>query len=629
MITMMDLACRTTRMGRLFVGALALLGVLRGEIWAADNIWTRGAGSLNWNVAGNWNQGGVPQAAPFEEEAIIENGDVVFLSSTPVDPAGIFLGRTAATFGGLEIRSGGSITVVDSSGTPNGTVSVGVNGTGSLEVQPGGTLNAQFLNVNGQSSLEVGGVGSAATLNVASTVALNGTTRIAGAGHTVRGQSVTLGGGSTLIGEIRSASHSPLQAVSAASLSGNFVLELGGGYVPTLGTSWNIIDAATITGQFNNVDLSAAPTPGPGSVIRLARTSGGINGQLLQLQYRSVLTLNVDWDTKAVSISSPSGQAIAMDGYSILSSSGGLDVATWNSLKDQALAGWSEATPTANALSELNTTVGGSLSINATPRALGTPFDPVFGPLGQSPEDLVFEYTTPSGETIEGLINYTGNRIVNNLLLTVDPSTGMAQLKNSSPTTLNIDGYSVLSASGSLLPTNGNWLSLDDQNVSGWQESTPTTAALSELLTSGFLALAPGQSVNLGGLFDEVSGTQDLALEFSMMGVADALTGTVLYAALQAEVDGDYNGNGVVDAADYTVWRDSFGQNGAGLAADGNGDNTVNQLDHTYWRTRFGNTSGSGSLAVTGASVPEPATALTVAIACLAACGYRSKRSES
>lgn len=66
---------------------------------------------------------------------------------------------------------------------------------------------------------------------------------------------------------------------------------------------------------------------------------------------------------------------------------------------------------------------------------------------------------------------------------------------------------------------------------------------------------------------------------------------------------GDYNHNGVVDAADYVVWRDTAGQTGTGLAADGNGDNVVDANDYNYWRARFGNTAGSGSLA--GAAVPE------------------------
>ena len=410
-----------------------------------------------------------------------------------------------------------------------------------------------------------------------------------------------------------------------AALGGEFVVEFGGGYSPTVGTSWNILDAAGITGQFAAVDLSAAPALGPGQVFRLATRAGGINGQLLQLQYRNVLTLNVDWNTKAVSISSPSGESIAIDGYSILSASGGLSVGPWNSLQDQTLAGWMESTPTANALNELNANIGGSLSMSGTPRGLGTPFNPVFGPLGQSPEDLRFEYTIPStGETVEGLVNYTGNRIVNNLLLIVDPTTGQAQLKNSSPSAGILRRLLHRLGVQFPLPGNGNWTSLADQGVSGWQESNASAGSLNELRTSGFTSLSPGQSLNLGGLFDEVGGERDLVLEFALPGETDGRTGTVLYAPLMTAVPGDYNSNGVVDAADYTKWRDTLGQTGSGLAADGNGDNVVNQLDYTYWKTRFGNTSGSGSsLVQSGANVPEPSVLASVCLALLMACGVR------
>jgi hypothetical protein len=344
-----------------------------------------------------------------------------------------------------------------------------------------------------------------------------------------------------------------------------------------------------------------------------------------------VLTLSVNWDNKSVSMSSPSGQAINIDGYSILSASGGLESATWNSLQDQAVSGWQEATPSSMALNELNTNVGGSLSVNATPRALGTPFDPVIGTFGQSPEDLVFEYTTSTGQIVQGLVNYTGNRIVNNLLLTVDPSTGAAQLKNSSATTLQIDGYSVLSASGSLLPANGNWLSLQDQGTNGWEESNPTPEILSELLTDGFLTLNPGQFVNLGNLFDEISGTTDLALEFTLPSAPDGLTGAVIYGALQTAVAGDYNGNGVVDAADYTVWRDTLGSI-TDLRA--NGDDTgasadkIDAADYAFWKSHFGNTSGSGAGLANVAAVPEPAAWLLLGMACLLVNIPRSNRPE-
>lgn len=70
-------------------------------------------------------------------------------------------------------------------------------------------------------------------------------------------------------------------------------------------------------------------------------------------------------------------------------------------------------------------------------------------------------------------------------------------------------------------------------------------------------------------------------------------------------IEGDYNANGVVDAADYTVWLDHRGASGG--PADGNGNGTVDLADYTYWKTRFSN-SGTG----TGKTAPEPATSLLI-----------------
>ncbi|MEZ6102614.1 MAG: hypothetical protein R3E01_27045 [Pirellulaceae bacterium] len=50
---------------------------------------------------------------------------------------------------------------------------------------------------------------------------------------------------------------------------------------------------------------------------------------------------------------------------------------------------------------------------------------------------------------------------------------------------------------------------------------------------------------------------------------------------------GDYNFDECVDAADYTVFKDSFGSNVA-LEADGNGDAEVNAADYTIWKDGFG-----------------------------------------
>ena len=75
--------------------------------------------------------------------------------------------------------------------------------------------------------------------------------------------------------------------------------------------------------------------------------------------------------------------------------------------------------------------------------------------------------------------------------------------------------------------------------------------------------------------------------------------GKVVFVTL---TDGDYNKNGVVDAGDYTVWRDSMGTSGIGLAADGNGDNQIDADDYDFWLARFGQTVGGAS----AIAVPEP-----------------------
>jgi hypothetical protein len=92
-------------------------------------------------------------------------------------------------------------------------------------------------------------------------------------------------------------------------------------------------------------------------------------------------------------------------------------------------------------------------------------------------------------------------------------------------------------------------------------------------------------------------------------------------------VSGDYNGNGMVDAADYVVWRDTLGSTNDLRA---NGDNTagssgvIDQADYQFWSTHFGETAGTGT-AVTNATAPEPSSASLILFAMLsiAACRFR------
>lgn len=77
---------------------------------------------------------------------------------------------------------------------------------------------------------------------------------------------------------------------------------------------------------------------------------------------------------------------------------------------------------------------------------------------------------------------------------------------------------------------------------------------------------------------------------------------------------GDYDLNGTVNAADYTVWKSSFGAtSGLGLLADGTGDGQVTLSDYVVWRDNLGATNGnSTSVASAFTADPAPSTEPTV-----------------
>jgi hypothetical protein len=79
-----------------------------------------------------------------------------------------------------------------------------------------------------------------------------------------------------------------------------------------------------------------------------------------------------------------------------------------------------------------------------------------------------------------------------------------------------------------------------------------------------------------------------------------------------AALPGDYNQNGAVDAADYTLWRDNLGSPDALPNDDTPG---VGPDDYDRWKTNFGQSTGSGSDEF--APVPEPMALWLIALALL------------
>jgi len=98
----------------------------------------------------------------------------------------------------------------------------------------------------------------------------------------------------------------------------------------------------------------------------------------------------------------------------------------------------------------------------------------------------------------------------------------------------------------------------------------------------------------LGGVAQITAGTYGAVGSGAMFENNEYFAGSGLLNLVPAGLAGDYNNNGVVDAADYVLWRSNPGAHGGDPA----GYNT--------WRNNFGAHSGAGA-GLSAAAVPEPA----------------------
>jgi hypothetical protein len=216
--------------------------------------------------------------------------------------------------------------------------------------------------------------------------------------------------------------------------------------------------------------------------------------------------------------------------------------------------------------------------------------------------------------------------------LTVDRNNGSLTLTNGGNTTLALVGYSITSAQG-LLNSN-TWLSIADNydgdngaeiDIDTWLRMTASNDNhdLSEVENpngSGGAPLAPGQSINLGNAWirsavEDLFGTIVLA-DGTRRGIAIDYVGNTLFLA------GDYNEDGIVNAADYVVWR-KYNNTATTLPNDST-PGLVNGADYIAWRSHFGQTAGSGAIAGGSSAVPEPESWILVSV--LAGLVWRPRR---
>ena len=131
---------------------------------------------------------------------------------------------------------------------------------------------------------------------------------------------------------------------------------------------------------------------------------------------------------------------------------------------------------------------------------------------------------------------------------------------------------------------------------------------LAESFLLGNSTLAPNDSLSLGSGFD-LGGAHDLTFQYHDFVANAIVTGDSDLSNRRRGVQGDYNNNGIVDAADYVLWR-----KGGPLQNDPTPG--VSAADYTFWRSRFGSNTGSGAGdGLSGATIPEPNAWLLLCIA--------------
>jgi hypothetical protein len=573
------------------LASLALLLSLQVETSAqvANNINFLPMGPESWGTLTNWSDSGLGQRVPegpFDDIANILAGGTAIVTGEYTDvtsPAGP--GAINISAGTLQIQNSGVMTTVPSSiGTPNVDGHVAVNGT--LNVQGGGKLTATNLSFGLTSKFDV---------------------------------------------DVTSATTSPVN-VQAAQIANGASLLLDYSGLPSPTGKRTLITASTgfINGSFANVVAT-----GIGSAQRVL-VNAEQQGKQLTANVVNVPTVSINRQTGVATITNTHSTSISLDGLAFRSPLGAFDASDFTGLGAgwltsasssstavaQAYEGGSIGSPTASLAPGASVQVGGM-------GFFSTPYPTSFR---QETEDVVVEITSPTiGATpAPAVVTYTGNKVVNNNIVLAIDTMGMASLRNVTNFSQEIEAYRISSTGSPLQP--GTWSSLADQNADDgtWLESTQSGAsALIEVQEGGTTRFSKADLYGLGKILNTGFTPSGITFEYLLAGEEAFTAGAVVFGPMPALPPdfGDYNDDGVVDAADYTVWRDNLGQSESGLLAGNGNGGVIDQSDYDLWKQNFGNVyTNSGAGAIATAAVPEPRafTLVSLAIGIISVLGRRT-----
>jgi autotransporter-associated beta strand protein len=210
--------------------------------------------------------------------------------------------------------------------------------------------------------------------------------------------------------------------------------------------------------------------------------------------------------------------------------------------------------------------------------------------------------------TISGVMSGTGGALAKiatgTLTLTgANTYTGATTISNG---TLELSGASAKLGTGNVTVTGtGSFLTIDNGVADGLNNGATLSVA-----NGGLLNLAAGVNERVGTLSLESvfhpNGTYGSSQSNAVNKFDEYFSGTGILTVGPSILAGDYNNNGIVDAADFVIWRKNIGQPSQTLPNDTTGV-IIGDAQYDLWRSNFGSTTavpGSGSVANSSA-VPE------------------------
>ncbi|QDT68947.1 hypothetical protein MalM25_18730 [Planctomycetes bacterium MalM25] len=345
---------------------------------------------------------------------------------------------------------------------------------------------------------------------------------------------------------------------------------------------------------------------------------------------------SVNQETGVITVANNGDTDVLFDGYSFQSTNQLLDPVGWSGFEENSVPGWDAFGPSnAGQFGEQLLSAGASAVVPMSPASvdLGSAFDPAAvitaqqaAGLGVEVRDLSFLFREPGNDdATTGTVEYIGETVTNNLVIKI-ASDGTASLENESPFTFSIDGFAITSTGGAL---NASWAGSPDLPLSNaaWQLGSPSVNGLGQVSLNSSESLdaavagvvQAGGTIDLGDIFVP-GGANDLEFRFLRVGEDDGegFLGVVEYDLSLTPLNGDYNGDGIVNAADYTVWRDNNGTNN--VLPNDQTPGVVDASDYTDWADNYGATNLSPASA---AAVPEPTACLLAAYGLLVAVKFR------